>query len=277
MSMLARRLVCRSLTLAAVCLLSGCSNTPTYSKEHLADSLQELFTADHLTTSVRVVDRTLAVQLDHPHVLVQANGQVGLGPAFDDALRKLIISLHRVLLSTDADISFYVLLLSDPTTPGAYVTLVRYLDDIRRANANMLDTPEFFARTILELNPMGPNHMTLEQFIPRGIRLEEFLSWQLARRLQYALSEALQRSGAEVGRCGGEFRNGEFAFTLDVAPPGQGTLDDATMDKVFETSTSVIAKVLSSYHFESFSAVRLTHPLTGRNLVLPKTRLDVFR
>lgn len=267
------------ITIALTLLVaSGCGSHPTYPKAHLADSLQQLLTEDHLQTSVRLIDHTLAVHLTYPNVLVQANGQVGLGPAFDEATRKVITAMHRVILSTDADIAFYVLLLSDPAIPGAYVTLVRYLDDVKRANANMLDTPELFARTIFELN-MGPKTLTLEQYVPRDIQLEEFLSWQLSRRIQYALTEQLQTSGAaDVGRCGGEFHDGEFAFTLDVAPRGgEGGFDEATMQKIFQTSTTVIAKVLSSYHFDSFSAVRLIHPLTGRNIVLPKTRLDVFR
>ena len=261
-----------------VLIASSCSSPPTYPKAHLANSLQELLNEDHLQASVRLIDHTLAVHLMYPNVLVQTNGQVGLGPAFDEATRKVITAMHRVILSTDADIAFYVLLLSDPAIPGAYVTLVRYLDDVKRANANMLDTPELFARTIFELN-MGPKTLTLEQYVPRDIRLEEFLSWQLSRRIQYALMEQLQTSGAaEVGRCGGEFHDGEFAFTLDVAPRGgKGPFDEATMQQMFQTSTNVIAKVLSSYRFESFNAVRLIHPLTGRNIVLPKTRLDVFR
>ena len=58
---------------------------------------------------------------------------------------------------------------------------------------------------------------------------------------------------------------------------GEGALDDDTMREIFKLSTNVIAHVLSSYHFEAFETVRLIHPLTGRNLVLPKTRLEVFR
>ena len=80
-----------------------------------------------------------------------------------------------------------------------------------------------------------------------------------------------------MGRCGGEFHDKEFVFTLNVVPPEGRALDEDTMRKVFETSTSQIAKVLSSYQFNSFDAVRLIHPSTGRNLVLPKARLSVFR
>jgi hypothetical protein len=266
------------LAAALAATIAGCQAHPTYPKDRLANSLQEILTADQLKTSVRVINHTLAIHLDYPDALSQSELQIGIGPAFDEAIRKVLMAVHRVLLSSDADIRFYVVLLSDPTSPGAYLTIVRYLDDVKRANANMIDTPEMFSRTIFELNYLSGTQLTLEQYVPRDIRLEEFLTWQLARRIQHTLADELQTPGvASVGRCGGQFNNGEFAFTLDVSPVTEKPLDEETLRKVFRTSTNVIAKVLSGYHFDSFNAVRLTHPLTGRDLVLPKTNLDVFR
>ncbi|MDP3723888.1 MAG: hypothetical protein Q8R91_10425 [Candidatus Omnitrophota bacterium] len=257
----------------------GCNSQPTYPKERLAESLQRLLTQEHLNASVRFVEHTVAVQYEYPGALIQIDAhQFGVGPAFDEAIRKVLFPLHRVLLSSDAPVDFYVLLMSDPKFPGAYLTMVRYLDDVRRANANMLDTPEMFARTLFELNLVDSRPLTLDQYLPRDILMEEFLSWQLARRIQAKLTEELYAAGvAEVGRCAGEFRNKEFVFTLNVTPPSGTAFDDATIRRIFETSTNQIAQVLSSYRFHSFDAIRLIHPSTGRHLVLPKARLDVFR
>jgi len=272
-----RPLVPLACAIAAL-VAAGCSARPTYPKERLVGSLEALLVEEHLTSTVRLVDETLAVHVDYPRALVQEGGQVGFGPAFDEATRKALPAIHRVLLSTDADIRFYVILLSDPETPGVYLTMVRYFDDIRQLDVHKIDTPEFFARTIWELNYVGEAPVTLEQYVPRGIQLPEFLSWQLARRIQQRLTEELQASGlASVGRCGGNFLDGEFAFTLDVTPTAAGPLDEATIQQVFHASTGVVAEVLSGYQFHAFETVRLTHPATGRNLVLPKTHLDVFR
>ena len=264
---------------AVLLLAAGCGGRPTYPKVHLAESLQEILLSEQLESSVRFVDHTLGVQTAYPGALLQTDGQITLGPAFDELARKVLTAVHRVLLSSDADVQFYVLLLSDPQIPGAYLTIVRYMDDVRRANANMLDVPEMFARTIYELNHGGGAPLTLEQYLPRDIRMEEFLSWQLARRIQTALTGELRGSGeAEVGRCTGRFQEGEFVFTLDIHPTGEeGPLDDGTVQQAFRTSTDVVAKVLSSYRFESFDSVRLIHSLTGRHLVLPRARLDLFR
>lgn len=256
----------------------GCSTKASYPKAALAQTLQDFFIAEGLNASIRVMDHTVAVKVEHPGAIVQSNGQIEPGPGFDEVMRKGLTQLHRVLLSTDADIHFYVMLIADPQSPGAYLTLVRYIDDIKRANANMLDTPEMFARTIFEPNLLGPEPLKIETYVPRDIRLEEFLSWQLARRIQFALAQELQMTGiADIGRCAGEFKNGEFAFLLDIVPPPNRTLDEATMTHAFQTSTQVISKVLSSYAFNEYKGIRLIHPATGRNLALTKTSLQVFR
>lgn len=267
------------IVLVGVVVSSGCSDKPTYPKARLVASLRTLLTEEHLNNpSIRFGEHTLAVQFDYPNALLPGGG--GVGPSFDDAIHKVLPSIHRVIFSTDADVRFYALLLSDvKNAPGVYFTMIRYVDDIRREMANMLDTPESLSRTIFDLAYAGPKAtMTLDQDIPTDIHLEEFLSWQLARRIQHQLAEELQSSGAvQVGRCDGVFRQGEFAFTLNVIPASDAPVDEATMRKAFQSSTSLIAKVLSSYQFKSFDSVRLIHPLSGRNLVLPKAHLEIFR
>jgi hypothetical protein len=258
--------------------LSGCESGPTYPKATVAESVHALLKEDGLESSVRFVDHTLGVQISYPDSLMQTEASLGLGPQFQEAARKVLTAIHRVALSTDADIRFYVLLLSDPHAPGGYLTMVRYLDDVKRANANMIDSPEMFARTIFELSYAGATPVTIDQYVPRDIKLEEFLSWQLARRIQYALADELKPAGVmSVGRCGGRFEDGAFDFLLDVAPATGGALDEQMLNQVFEVSTGVIAKVLDSYRFDHYDAVKLSHPMSGRNIILPKARLDIGR
>jgi hypothetical protein len=265
--------------LLGLLLLAGCESGPTYPKSQLVKGLQDLLVEEQLTGSVHIVDSTVGVQVSHAGSLIQTpDGQLALGPEFDEVLRKVIVSLHRVLLSTDADVRFYVFLLSDPSTPGATLTMVRYLDDVKRANANMLDTPEIFARTIYDVNVTGPDAISLEDFLPSEIHLGDFLSWQLSRRIQARLGEALQGAGTvSVGRVGGQYENGEFVFTLDLTPADGEAVDEAVLEQAFRNSTEEIAKVLSSYQFEQFDAVRLVHPTTGRHMLLPKARLQLFK
>ena len=259
--------------------LPACS--PTYRRDQLVEAIQRICASDyHLSVSARQTGQTVAVHLRHDGILQQRGNQIGLSPSANEVLANLIEGIHRVILSTDATINFYIVLVSDATVPGAYLTLIRYVEDVRRANANMLPPTELFSRTVLDLKFVGVPTIGLDQLALNDIQLEQFLSWQLARRIQARLAEGLQRRGlpsADVGQCAGEFRDGEFAFTLNVASKPGLPLDDALIQQIFQEATSVIAQVLSGYRFKNFDAIRLVHVPTGRTLMLPKTRLELFR
>jgi len=260
-------------------LLGACS--PSYRQDQLVQALTTICVTDyHLSVSARQVGQTLTVHLHHDGILQQQGTQIGLAESANEVLGNILEAIHRVILSSDARLNFYVVLVSDATVPGAYLTIIRYVEDVRRANANMLPPTEFFHRTIFDLKFVSGPTLGLDQLSLDDIQLEQFLSWQLARRIHTHLTDQLQRHGipVDVGPCSGEFRNSEFAFTLNVAPtPGQAGLDDALIQQVFQDATSVIAQVLSDYQFKRFERVRLIHLPTGRSLLLPKTRLELFR
>ena len=122
--------------------------------------------------------------------------------------------------------------------------------------------------------------MGLAQLAPEKITFEQFLSWQLAKRIEARLAQELQRqpvTAADVGPCVGGFQGGEFAFALNVTPKPGRQVNEALVQEIFEHATSVIAQVLAGYHFKDFETIRLIHPPTGRSLLLPKSRLEVFR
>lgn len=267
--------------LASLLLASaGCSVAPTYHKERLVESLTELLARDHLSATVRLIDRTLAIQCEYPHALAKAadGAQLGLGPGFEEGARIVLTAVHRVVLSSDADVQFYLLLISDPELPGAYLTMVRYLEDIRKANVSIIGVSEMMARTVFELNLVESPPITLGQYLPREIHLSDFLTWQLTRRIRQELTDALQSDRAvTVDRCQGQFLDGEFVFVLNAVPTGEAPLDEKTLHVVFDTTAKLIATVLSGYDFESFNAVRLINPATGRNIVLPRANLAGIR
>ena len=261
-------------------LLVGCGG-PSYRTEQVQDAIQQICAKDYkLQVSVKRIGQTVAVHLQHGGVLEQQDGQIRLAESANEVLGNAIEAIHRVLLSSDNPNGFYLFLVSDPSIPGVYLMMVRYLDDVKRVHANSITPTEFFSRTILQLQPANPPLTNLNQVALHDITLEQFLSWQLAKRLQDRLTEHTQHEGLShvaVGPCVGEFKNGEFAFTLNVAPETGGTLSSEMVDQVFQEATTLIAKVLADYRFNQFQAIRLIHPTTGRNLLLPKQQLDIFR
>ena len=266
------------LLLAVSLAVIGC--TPSYRADQMAAAIKEIAeTEHHFQVSVRTIGHTIAVHLNHKGVLLQEGNQVSLDPAANEILGNMIETIHRVVLSSDAKIDFYLILVSDPSVPGAYLTIVRSLEDVRRANANVLPPTEFILCTIFELKFVGVTMSTIDQLVLNDIKIEQFLSWQLAKRIQARLVEELELHGVpvDVGQCVGEYKDKEFTFTLNVTAKPEAEFDDETVQQIFTDATTVIAQVLSGYQFRDFNQIRLVHPATGRTLLLPKTRLELFR
>jgi len=258
----------------------GCSR-PTYRGEQITQTIERLCADEYqLDVTVKRTGETVAVYLHHPGILQQTGQHIGLAPSANEVLGNLIEVIHRVVFSADAPTNFYILLVSDPTAPGAYLTLVRYLDDVRRVQANIIPPTEFFSRMILDLKYLPAPPELMKQLVLNDLTLEQFLSHQLAQRIHARLVERLSAQDAstvEVRKCVGEFRDGEFAFTLNVEPQGDAPFDQELVQQLFEDAVEVIAQVLSGYRFDQFQTIRLIHPATGRSLLLPKTQLELFR
>ncbi len=266
-------------SLAVALWVGGC--TPSYHSAQIPSTIQQICTDEYkMNVTVKMVGHTLAVHLHHDGILEAIGNRVELADTANEILGNIIEVIHRVILSSDAEVRFYLVLASDPKVPGVAFTLVRYLDDVKRANANMLTPTEFYSRTVFDLRQVGTVGLSLDQLVPGDIQMEQFLSWQLAKRIQGRLVETMQRRGTAVPelQCVGEYQQGEFAFTLGLEPrPGTSATDSDLVQQAFQDAAVVIAQVLSDYRFEKFDTVRLIHPTTGRSLLLPKTRLELLK
>lgn len=275
----------RSLLVALLGLVSvvpaACS--PTYRADQASQAVQRICERDyHLHVSAKQSGHTLAVLLHHENIIQQAGEQIGLTPAANEVLANIMEAIHRVVLSSHDPAQFYLIVVTDPAVPGAYLTLVRYVEDLRRVHANSISPTEFFSRTILELKyDAGRPTLNLDQVAVKDIELGEFLSWQLAKRIQNRLIANLPAHGvlpSEIGPCLGEFENGELIFTLQLSPPDDDSAQTAGLaEYVFGEAATVIADVLAGYRFNAFEAVRLSLVPSGRNLFLPKSQLQLFR
>ena len=269
-----------SLVLAVVSLAAASCGRP-YSADQVPGLIEHISAEEYrLDVSVRHIDHTIAVYLRHDGVLEKLGEEVGLSPEAGKPLNDLTDVLHRVLLSTNADIDFYFIIVSDSQIPGAYLTLIRSLEDVRRLSVSVIPPTEFLMRTVIDLKyDVAVPILNFDQLVVKDIELGQFLSWQMSRRIQMKLIEHLEEMGLtpeEVGPCVGEFQNGEFTFLLNIAPVFKWRNEEELVQQAFQDATEVIAEVLSSYQFEDFSAIRLSHPASGRSLLLPKTELRLL-
>lgn len=269
------------LILAAALGLASAACGPSYTHRRLTQDLEALCLQEyHLPVRVQLVGHDVAVVCTIEHLL-KPMGDGGVEYAPTEAARAqmadVVEAIHRVTLSADWPVNFYTVIALDPQVPGAWLMLVRYLDDVRRVNANVISPTEFFQRTVLNLqydprNPPDPQTLRV-----RDLTLEDFLVLQMGKRLQNAFRADPRFGGAyEVGGCMGEYRQGTFQFIVDMTPREAGQTSAADVEDIFDQALRLIATVLHDYRFERFEEVQLLHFPSGKTLDVPKTRLWSF-
>ncbi len=260
------------------CTLSACG--PSYPHQRLAQDLQALYQREyHLPAHVQLLGNSLNVTCAIEGLLKASEGGVEFSPtpAANGKLGDVAEAIHRAALSTDAPVEFYAILATDPKVPGAWLMLVRCLDDVRRVYANAIAPIEFWQRTVsnLQYDPMHPPDLAHQ--VVHDMTLESFLALQMGKRLQNLFkADPDFQAVYHVGSCVGEYRQGAFQFVVDVAPREAGPMTEEETDVIFDEALRFIASILHEYHFERFSEVQLLHFPSGKTTGVPKERLWSF-
>ncbi len=224
----------------AVWPLAACSQSPTYPRKDLSQSVRELCRKEFdFEADARLVGRTF-------YVSCLLDGLVGKDLGLQqDTLRKLegaMLSSTRVALSTDAQINFIAVKARDSRL-GVTVTLLRYLPDIKSLIYMRISRTDFEDRLVLEtensLEPEPPEAW-------RDIPMTEFLSRLIASRLQRQFSaNPLVGAFLQVRRVSGTFREGTLTLLLDKFendPDTRILIEEILRTAVEDTASDVIRK-----------------------------------
>lgn len=150
-----------------ILLFSGCSSS-TYPGDHLKEALSKICREEYKIkyVDVKITDTTIGVYLpvkklfaaDFKEAMV--SGKVrnleSLLEPHPEALEKVedvLLSMSRVLLSTDRKIEFYILQAADVEKTGMQLVLSGNVDDIRRLRAWDISRDEYRKRIVHELKP----------------------------------------------------------------------------------------------------------------------------
>lgn len=131
----------------AATALCGCG--PTYPKERLKESIIRLCKTEYkLDVKVRTVGRTVAIYMPVEGLL---DFTFALTPEATEKLNDVIMSVTRVVLSTDADCDFYVLIAHDVRIPEIQVIIIKRVEDVKRAFLGDISRGEFGKRMIVDM------------------------------------------------------------------------------------------------------------------------------
>lgn len=132
------------LLLASV--FAGCA--PSYSPLKAADSVVEILQKEYqIDAYAKLNGSMLGVRYPVDHLI---DSRLNLVPETLDEMQHVVLSLHRVGLSSGKEIQFYTLVVQDPVSAAELILVGSYLD-IKRVRLLDISRNEYFKRIIRDL------------------------------------------------------------------------------------------------------------------------------
>lgn len=253
----------------------GCGPKYTYPSAAVPGAIEKICLEEYkIPVSARVVGKTVGalVILDS---LVDEKGQVL--KEVHEKMGQVIQVVSRVALSTDLPVDFCTVLLRDKLA-STELFITRSVDDLRRANADVIGVEESINRTLFGQTRTKPEELAQEGFVLREITLEDFLADQMTQRIRFVLSKELMESKDKKSNKEETPEQEQSMVLVDgVFDPAQGArtfqfaviaLKEDNPREMVLNIFKTVHTVLRNYKFTSFDAIEIRDYLNKQKLVV---------
>jgi len=250
--------------------LAGCGSKFTYPANGVPKSIEKICRDEfQIDATARIVGKTVGALL-YVRSIVDPKGQIA--SEVHDKMGKVMQTVTRVALSTDLQVDYCVVVIRD-TSQGNELTIVRALEDTKRANADAIGIEESINRTLFQQGRTQPNLSNGKNFVLKEIKTENFIAEQIAQRIRFGFAKDPKDSANKpLNLVDGAFHEEHgkriFRFSLIALK-----LDRSHQNilNVFRT----VNEVFAGYQFASFDELEVNDYLNREKLVVdPQTLLD---
>ncbi|MCP4649332.1 MAG: hypothetical protein GY853_04505 [PVC group bacterium] len=249
-----------------VILCSGCM-APTYPKEELIESLKKICKQDHeIEAQAKLIDNTLVVFLPLEKLFDE---NFELLPEAITKIEKIVMVTSRIIFSTDAEISFFMVIAADTKVTAAELILIKYVEDVYKLMHSWISTEEYRRRVLWQISfdPRLLKHTDFD-FDIEPLTLPVFLTKQIAQRFN---AVAGNFGDGKVG-IDGEYKEDEKVFFFSLVAADDEAFYDVLVPKVLETTASVLEK----YKFSDFEKVNIINLLTRKTIIVNREELKQY-
>ncbi|MCM8761201.1 MAG: hypothetical protein NC938_05805 [Candidatus Omnitrophica bacterium] len=153
----------------------SCGWGPTYPKEKLEESIVRICKNEYkIDVKVHTVGKTIAIYLPLENLI---DFSFALTKDASEKINNVILSVSRVVLSTDAKIDFYCIIAHDIRIPEIQVIIIKSVDDVKRLLLNDISRGEYGKRILIDMrmNPQSQKERSVKEIFHR-MRLDP--QWQ---------------------------------------------------------------------------------------------------
>lgn len=253
------------ISLILISFLAGCS--PTYPKAKVAQSVLKICKEEYkLDVQAKLIGKTIVVFLPLDELF---DRNMDILPGVVEKIENVILSTSRVILSTDAKIDFYMVIVADTRTTAAELILVRYMEDVYKFMYTWITRDEYRKRVLWQVN-FNPQHLKSPtfDFNLEEITLGNFLARQIAQRLTFAQ----ETSKPFKEKVNGVYKKTERKFHFSLVVGGEKKFREVNAPIILHEA----AVILQNYHFQDFELIEIFNLLYGQSVFVRKEELDKY-
>ena len=257
-------------------LISGCSypSEPTYKEKEIPNKIKKICKEEYgLNVTTQRVGDTLWIYAPVEQIL-HKDYSTDQSKIFDekmlDKLRNILITVGRVLISSDTPPQIFTLLVSD-TILGIDYRITGNTLDIKKSYAGFIPEEEANRRYVakFELAPEAIGDTSGLHFTPYNITMGEFLKEQITQRISGRFQSEELKNYFKIDKSEGAFQDGIFSFEYSITK----IAEPKTKIKIRNEILNIIAYCLKTYEFNDFLGISIRDLLTDEKLNFTKTEI----
>lgn len=258
-------------------LLSACQ--PTYPAQTLLASLTKLNREENnIPVTPRIAGETLWIYAPIEGLIDEKT--LAWNKEALEKLNKVMNTVHRVLLSTDAKITFAGIIAADIKKFGIEFIIIEYVPDLREAVLEKFSRGEFFLRSVREVNvnPSLIGDKTGENLQYQNITFDEFLSLQIIHRAKSLFAKDKKLSNLfEVKSSSWSVKFGVLKIDMEFLKKRYDLTQEEEKIDPLDTLEMIAASVLKTYDYKDVQAVELTDTFTQKSVKRSREELKKVR
>ncbi|MBU1090309.1 MAG: hypothetical protein KKC42_00505 [Candidatus Omnitrophica bacterium] len=196
------------------------------------------------------------------------------GKVFDEEisheLSNILSSVGRVLLSSENNLEFYVMVASDINT-GLNYTIIGNVLDIKKSYAGAIHWTEINRRYVIGLtdDPTAIGDTTRENMQAYDIAFQDFLVTLIAQRISAKFRDENWKEYFQVEQSDGHFAENTllFEYSIKQIKPADEEID------IKQEILKIISYCVDTYEFDSFDQVRLIDLVKQETVVLNRAAI----
>ncbi|MBU4477718.1 MAG: hypothetical protein KKH34_01280 [Candidatus Omnitrophica bacterium] len=251
-----------------ICLLSNNGCAPTYPKERLAQSVEDVCKKEYnVDVQAKVIGKMIVVFIPLQELFDE---KLDILPEAVEKIENVILTTSRVLFSTDAKVDFYMIIAADIKITSAELVLVRYLDDVYKFMHGWIKRDDYRQRVLWRVNFNPKLLQELEfDFEVKEMILPNFLAEQIAQRLNVILESSVVYKLKVKGDYDTEKQQFKFSLIAPVPP---------RFEKIYvPIILNQAQKIISEYKFNDYAEVAVQNQLLRNKVVIAKEKLIEYR